>query len=300
MTPKVFAIGIAITTAFVLGGCATTPPPAVPTLAQMQPPPSPPKTPPKITGQMILARYPKEIQESIRKYAEGDYPTWTDGYGNTFVPYADRMQPIPVQCSPNHHVDIYVDGPGAPSEQVTGVAAGDPERWKIGPVTSNIVYVGCKDDVDDQHKPLSSDASIFTSDGDTIPLVLNAKPRTTQKWIRLYYPELIVAQMQAADAAPPPTAQEMDPVAPADTAVLNCAYRIEGKEPWAPSKVCDDGTHTRFQMPHTPNPVSPVLLGDKGAQIEARQRGDMLVADGLYSRMQLVVGNDKVTVERMQ
>ena len=174
-------------------GCSTASQPPPPNYAEVVAP-EPTPTAPRITGTMILAEQPKEVQDAIQHYREGAWPTYRNAHG-MLVPYTERMDPIAINCAPNYHVDIYL----LPGETATGVAAGDAERWMIGLSTDPtrigqaVVYVKCKD------TNLNGDASIFTTAGRTYPLLLRSKARSSLRWVRFYDPDTILAQMRAAD-----------------------------------------------------------------------------------------------------
>lgn len=273
-----------------LSGCATTPQPPPPTYAEVAAPPPKPAAP-KITGADILARQPKEVQDAIQHYQEGAWPTYRNTHG-MLVPYSERMDPVQVDCAPNYHVDIYL----LPGETPTGVAAGDAERWVIGPATDSaqgsVVYVKCKD------VNLSADASVFTSAGRTYPLLLKSKTKSQLRWVRFYDPETILAQMRAADAAPAAT-PDPDPIAPAPGTKLNVAYTVTGPPvAWKPREAFDDGTHVWIQMPQMSSPVRPTLLGDDRSQLNYRVRGQYFETDSLFSKATLVADNQKVFIQR--
>jgi type IV secretion system protein VirB9 len=275
-----------------LSGCSTTPQPTPPSYAETVAP-APTPSAPKLTGADILARQPKEVQDAIQHYQEGSYPTWHSAHG-MLVPYDERMDPIPVDCAPNYHVDLFL----LPGETATGVAAGDAERWLIGPSTDTshggpaALYIKCKD------VNLNADASVFTSAGRTIPLLLKSKAHSQLRWIKLYDPETIIAEMHAADAAPTQTAAP-DPIAPAPGTKLNVAYSINGPDvAWKPHRAFDDGAHVWIEMPQMLSPVRPILLGDDHSQLNYRVRGQYFETDSLFSKGTLVADNQKVFIQR--
>ena len=276
-----------------LVGCSTTTPqPPLPSYAETVAP-APTSNAPKITGADILARQPKEVQDAIRHYQEGAWPTYRNAHG-LLVPFVDRMDPVPVDCAPNFHVDVYL----LPGETPTGVAAGDSERWSIGPATDSaqggqaVVYIKCKD------VNLNGDASIFTSAGRTYPLLLKSKAKSQLRWVKFYDPETILAQMRAANAAPA-TAVDPDPIAPAPGTKLDAAYSISGANvAWKPQRAFDDGAHVWIEMPQMSSPIRPVLLGDNNSQLNYRVRGQYLQTDSLFSKATLVTDNRKVFIQR--
>lgn len=283
----VIAIGL-VGAVDLLSGCATTPQPPPPTYAEVAAPPPAPSAP-KITGADILTRQPKEVQDAIQHYQEGAWPTYRNAHG-MLVPFTERMDPIPIDCAPNFHVDIYL----LPGETPTGVAAGDAERWLIGIASDAppVVYVKCKD------TNLSGDASVFTSAGRTYPLLLKSKAKSQLRWVRFYDPETILAQMHVADAAPANT-PDPDPIAPPPGAKLNVAYRVSGPNvAWKPQRAFDDGSHVWIEMPQMSSPVRPILLGDDHSQLNYRVRGQYFETDSLFTKATLVADNQKVLIQR--
>jgi type IV secretion system protein VirB9 len=104
--------------------------------------------------------------------------------------------------------------------------------------------------------------------------------------------------MRAADTAPA-EAPEPDPIAPTPGTKLYTAYAIDGaKVPWKPVRALDDGTHCWIEMPSMSSPVRPVLLGDGGAQLNYRTRGQYLMTDSLFKKATLVADNQRVTIQR--
>lgn len=275
-----------------LPGCSTTPQSTPPSYAEMVAS-APTPSAPKLTGAMILARQPKEVQDAITNYQEGAWPTWRSAHG-LLVPYTDRMDPVPIDCAPNYHVDVFL----LADETPTGVAAGDSERWLIGPATDPshgggaVLYVKCKD------TGLSGDASIFTSAGRTYPLLLKSKAHSQLRWVKFYDPETILAQMRAADAAPG-EATDPDPIAPPPGTKLNVAYSVSGPNvAWKPKRAFDDGSHVWIEMPQMSSPVRPILLGDDRSQLNYRVRGQYFEIDSLFSKATLVANNQKVFIQR--
>ena len=273
-------------------GCSSASQPPPPNYAEVVAP-EPTPTAPRITGAMILAEQPKEVQDAIQHYREGAWPTYRNAHG-MLVPYTERMDPIAINCAPNYHVDIYL----LPGETATGVAAGDAERWMIGLSTDPtrigqaVVYVKCKD------TNLNGDASIFTTAGRTYPLLLRSKARSSLRWVRFYDPDTILAQMRAADAAPAET-PEADPISPPPGTKLDVAYDISGaRVAWRPVRTFGDGTHVWIEMPKMSSPVRPILLGDNGSQINYRVRGQYFETDSLFDKAALVADNQKVFIQR--
>ena len=284
-----------------LNGCATIPP-ATPTAAQLAPAPAPtPAAPPRVTGAMILAEQPTEVQDAIEHYQRGAWPSFHSAHG-LLLPYSERMDPVTVDCAPLHVTDVLLQ----PGETITDVALGDSERWLATPAaggnpTDATPHVLIKAEMPN----LETNGTIYTN-LHTYRLNLRSRSKTTLDWVQWYYADEVLAQMHAADTAPAVDPQPVDPVAPTvDPSRLNFAYKIEGPAvPWKALKAFDDGTRTWIEMPRTPSPITAALLGENGTMLNYRVRGQYYIVDSLFSRAQLVSGagrdQDKVTIVRSQ
>jgi type IV secretory pathway VirB9-like protein len=293
LTVVVLAAGVSLLSF----GCASQQPlqqplPAPTVAAALAPPPPP--APPKVTGEDILNQQPREVQQAIRGYAEGHWPTF-NGAGGILAPYSERMEPIKVTCAPNYVTDLYL----LPDDSFAGIAAGDQERWRIGAATPNIVYIGCKDSAGPNNQPLVANASIFTTDGRTIPLDLRASTRTSLRWIRLYDPQGVLTAMRAADAAPPPTPQQLDPITPLNTAQLDCNYKIVGDQKVRPTRVCTDGVETWFDLPINTSLIAPVVTGPDKQRVNYTSRGYTIVVQTALAKAELTIANDKVEIDKV-
>lgn len=292
-------IGGAVT--LVLNGCTTTPP-AAPTTAQLAPTPAPTPAPaPHITGAMILAQQPREVQQAIEHHRRGAWPSFRSAHGRP-QPYTDRMDPAVVDCAPYRITDVLLE----PGETVTDVALGDSERWLATPAaggnpTNTTPHVLFKPKLPD----LETNASIFT-DRHTYRLTMRSHASSSLDWVQFYFPDEVLARMHAADTAPAADPEPADPLAPAvDPSRLNFAYRIDGAAvPWRPVRAFDDGRQTWIQMPPPTSPITPALLGDRGTMLNYRVRGSYYVVDSLFSRAELISGagreQDRVTITRSE
>jgi type IV secretion system protein TrbG len=286
--------------ALALTGCTTVQPPA-PTPAQLAPVAVATPTPaPRITGAMILAEQPAEVQQAIDHHRRG-WPVFHSAHGRLQA-YSDRMDPAVVDCAPLHITDVLLE----PGETITDVALGDSERWLATPAaggnpTNATPHVLFKAELPD----LETNASIFT-DRHTYRLTLRSHAHSSLDWVAFYFPDEVLAQMRAADAAPVTDPVTADPVAPTvDPSRLNFAYKIEGPAlPWKPLRALDDGTHVWIEMPPSTSPVRPALLGDGGTMLNYRVRGLYYETDSLFSEATLVNGagrsQDRVTISRSQ
>jgi type IV secretion system protein TrbG len=296
------AVAIGSTIALALNGCATTPPAAAPTAAQLAADPAPTPAPaPRITGAMILARQPKEVQDAIEHYRRGAWPSFHSAHGELW-PYSDRMDPVTVDCAPLHITDVLLE----PGETITDVALGDSERWLATPAAGGNPTDATPHVLFKAEMPgISTNASIFT-DRHTYRLTLRSRPQTSLDWVQFYFPDEVLAQMRAADTAPATDPEPADPMAPTvDPSRLNFAYKVEGPAlPWRPLRAFDDGTRVWIEMPPTTSPITPALLGDNGTMLNYRVRGSYYVVDSLFSRAELVSGvgrqQDRITITRSE
>ena len=289
--------------ALLLNGCAATPPPPAPTAAQLAPlAVSTPAPAPRITGAIILAEQPAEVQYAVEHHRQQDaWPSFHNAHG-VLWPYSERMNPVIVDCAPLHITDVMLE----PGETVTDVALGDSERWIATPAaggnpTNATPHVLFKAEM----PGLETNASVYT-DRHTYRLALRSRAHSSLDWVSFYFPDEILTQMHTADTAPPAPPQQADPIAPTvDPSRLNFAYQVSGPHvPWTPLKVFDDGTRTWIEMPQTPSPITPALLGDGGTMLSYRVRNNYYLVDSLFNRAELISGagreQDKVTITRSE
>jgi len=87
---------------------------------------------------------------------------------------------------------------------------------------------------------------------------------------------------------------------------LNFGYRIEGKTPWRPVRVYDDGKKTIIQVPstmaQTEAPALLVLRGGQHVLVNYRIQGDRYIVDTIFNKAILIAGvgddQEKVTILR--
>src|SRR5713101_7325710 len=177
------AIGSAI--ALALNGCATTPQPESPTAAQLAAEPAPTPAPaPRITGAMILAQQPKEVQDAIEHYRRGAWPSFHSAHGR-LTPYSERMDPVTVDCAPLHITDVLLE----PGETIIDVALGDSERWLATPASAGNPTDATPHVLIKAEMPgISTNASIFT-DRHTYRLALRSRAQTSLDWVQFYFPD---------------------------------------------------------------------------------------------------------------
>ncbi len=280
--------------AWLLSGCAPMQePPPSPTAAQLAPEPKP--TPaPRVTGAMILARQSVEVQRAITEHAQdARWPSfrWPR---ERLVPYTDHATSLTLELSPTDDVDLALQR----GESIDGVAFGDSEEFMAAPIVSAVPHLILKCKVAGK----DTTGAVYVSSGRIYRLHLRCRDKTTIDSISYYYPQQILAEMHAADAAPATPPQEADPIAPTiDAGRINRAYKIDGAKniPWRPVAVMDDGARVWIETPHTTSPIAPILTGDDGATLNYRVRGNYYVVDSLFNRAQLTSGDDKVTITRV-
>ncbi len=197
-----------------------------------------------------------------------------------------------VYASPGRVTDITLQA----GEQLAGsgpVAAGDTVRWIIGDTESG---EGAARRVHILVKP--TDPKLVTNlvintDRRTYHLELRATPETYMASVSWRYPqdELIAlkAAVQAgAEAAPVAQGVDLDR--------LNFGYRIEGKAPWRPVRVFDDGQQVFIEFPPQigQGEMPPLfILGPKGGQadlVNYRVRGRRMIVDRLFAAAELRLG----------
>ena len=293
-----FGVTVGLGIAWLLSGCTVQqqPPPA-PTAAQLAPEPTPGPAP-RITGSTILAEQPPEVQQAIQRHAAGRAWPSFKWPRERLVPYTDHATPLTIDVAPFQDVDLTLQ----PGEQIDGFALGDDERFMAAPMTSGDpasptphAILKCK------IPSIETSGAIYTSEH-IYRVHLRCREKTSLDSISYYYPDAVLAQMHAADAAPVTPPQQADPIAPTvDQSRLNYAYKIDGPAnlPWKPTKAWDDGTRVWVQLPRTTSPIAPAVFGDGGEALNFRLRNQFFVIDSLFNKAQLVSGNDKVTISRV-
>jgi type IV secretion system protein TrbG len=291
------AIIIGSLAAWALSGCVETHhPPPTPAVAQLGPEPAP-KPAPHITGAMILAQQPPEIQQAIKQHARGGAWPSFKWPREKLTPYTEHATPLNIDVAPFQDVDLTLQ----PGEQIDGFALGDDERFMAAPMTSGDpasptphAILKCK------IPSIETSGAIYTS-AHIYRVHLRCREKTALDAISYYYPDAVLAQMHAADTAPATPPQQADPIAPTvDQSRLNYAYKIDGPAnlPWKPTKAFDDGTRVWVQLPRTTSPIAPIISGDDGAVLNSRLRGNYIVVDSLFNTAHLDSGPNRVTITR--
>lgn len=194
-----------------------------------------------------------------------------------------------------------------PGEKLVGpgpVAAGDTARWIIGDTVSGS---GPTQRVHVLVKPTSSTLAtnlIINTDQRTYHIELRANAATYMASVSWRYPEDDLLAIRKAPAPPSPVVA----AAAFDPAVLNFAYRIDGKAPWRPLRAFDDGQ--RFYVEFPPSIVQQQMpplfaLNDNGELelVNYRVRDRFMIAERLLDRAELRIGGnkrDRVRIEKLQ
>lgn len=208
-----------------------------------------------------------------------------------------------VYAAPGRVTDIALQ----PGEQLAGsgpVAAGDTVRWIIGDTesgqgTDRRVHILVK-----PTDPALVTNLVVNTDRRTYHLELRATPEAYMASVSWRYPqdELVALRAVAqAGAAAQPAAQGVD------LDRLNFDYRIEGRAPWRPVRVFDDGRQVFIEFPPSiaEGEMPPLFIrGDKGAAdlVNYRVSGRRMVVDRLFSVAELRLGGkddrQHVTISR--
>ncbi|MDB5431475.1 MAG: trbG [Caulobacter sp.] len=197
-----------------------------------------------------------------------------------------------VYASPGRVTDIALQ----PGEQLAGagpVAAGDTVRWIIGDTESG---EGAAKRIHILVKP--TDPKLVTNlvintDRRTYHLELRATPETYMASVSWRYPQDELIALKAAVQA----GVEAAPIAQGvDLDRLNFSYRIEGKAPWRPVRVFDDGQQVFIEFPPQigQGEMPPLfILSPKGGQadlVNYRVRGRRMIVDRLFAAAELRLG----------
>jgi type IV secretion system protein VirB9 len=197
-----------------------------------------------------------------------------------------------VYASPGRVTDIALQ----PGERLAGsgpVAAGDTVRWIIGDTESGEgggrqVHILVK-----PTDPKLVTNLVINTDRRTYHLELRATPDTYMASVSWRYPqdELIALASSAqarVDAAPVAQGVDLDK--------LDFGYRIEGKAPWRPVRVFDDGRQVFIEFPPQVGqgemPPLFILGGKEGAAdlVNYRLRGRRMIVDRLFAAAELRLG----------
>ena len=298
--------------ALTAAGCAANQPAPAPAKIAAVGPQAAPSAPPP-TGTQILAAQPAEVREAVKERGEeGEWPSFRTP-NRVLYPYDEGPEPV-VDCAPLRTTDIQLRA----GETITDAALGDSERWMATPASSGdprnpVPHLAVKP----QQPGIETNLTIYTT-GHIYHLTLRSRGRSATHEVEFYYPDELLAEMKAADAAAARAKEEsaIDPsgdsdgggVAKAvavDPGRLNFSYDISGANvPWKPVRAFDDGTHVYIQVPpamKTSEAPALMIAAAGGSQmVNYRVSGDYYIVDRLFERALLVSGvgreQDRVTI----
>lgn len=217
-------------------------------------------------------------------------------------PYSDDAE-VRVIAAPLHTVDIALES----GETVTDRSLGDQQRWMTSLVSAGdprnpTPHVVVKPEI----AGIATDLTIYgTRHIYRIDLRSFGKPMHA---VGFYYPDDLLAEMQAADKAqtetdPSPTDSALPE---GDPAAFDFNYNISNANvPWRPTRAFSDGSRVYLEMPPSMKTANaPALVVDDGSggpqMVNYRMRGDYIVVDRLFEKAELISGagrdQDKVTV----
>ncbi|MEO8502472.1 MAG: TrbG/VirB9 family P-type conjugative transfer protein [Acidobacteriota bacterium] len=252
-----------------------------------------------------VTRTPDEIQGAALLRA-GQKPPIIAKSNVVRYPFGES-QPI-VECEPLRACDIELQA----GESILGVAIGDSERWTASPLNSgeptNLtphVIVKPKD------FGIATNLIVSTTRR-TYHLGLNSPPKDQASIspyshaVGFYFPGDMVQQwtsneeLQALATSRRAAAASVS-FSSADPSTFHYDYKLatKGHVSWLPTLILDDGAHTYIKFPpairSSDAPVLMAQVNDSTAALNYRTSPDGLwyVADGLYDRLQLVVGSGR-------
>jgi len=294
--------GVGVSVVLVLGGCAaqqTAAPAPARTAVEIPQVESAPAAP---SAAEILAAQPPEVRAAIKEHQAGEpWPTYRNG-ATVLYPYSAISEPV-VDCAPLRTTDLQL----ASDETVTDIAIGDQERWLATPASSGdprnpVAHIALKP----QLPGIATNLTVYTT-RHIYHLSLRSRGRALDE-VAFYYPDEVIAAMQAADAQkaqPAANNSVSDQIASVDPSQLNFGYEVTGPNvAFKPRRVFDDGTHVYLEEPDSMrSAAAPALLiaAAGGTQmVNYRVRGGYYVVDRLFDQAVLVAGvgreQDRVTI----
>lgn len=206
-----------------------------------------------------------------------------------------------VVCSPLQVTDIELE----PGETVKdgGLHIGDPVRWNVSPAVSGpegaiVTHLVVKPTTPGISTSLlvSTDRRVYhvklvASEKDWMPYVAFAYPENSRLAWAVYQKRVEKARSESLVADTGHTLPELD-----------FAYTIEGRAPWTPVRVYNDGVKTIVQMPkamaQTEAPALLVIGADSKEQlVNFRVHGDKYIVDQIFAKAELISGVGKKQVK---
>ena len=242
-------------------------------------------------GRQKYERPAKVIDRANQRAAQK--PT-EDRYINAMAVY-DYMEGAlyQVYCSPLHTTDIMLQ----PGEELTTVpAAGDTIRWMVAQTASG---TGKKKQVHILVKPVAPGLHtniVIATDRHIYHLEAQSYRRTYQAAVSWRYPKDHLEQMRQLTKAA--NEEQEDIIAGVNLGDLNFDYKIEGKAPWKPLRVFDDGAKTYIEFPKKVQqgelPPLFIVSHEKKAQIvNYRYSKNYYVVDRLFAKALLQIGEKR-------
>jgi type IV secretion system protein VirB9 len=195
-----------------------------------------------------------------------------------------------VVAAPGRVTDIALE----PGESLAGqgaVAAGDTARWIIGQAESG---AGGARRAHVLVKPVQSGIAtnlIIHTDRRSYLLELRSTETTWTPQVAWRYPAGELTALRGTQAPPP----RLPPAAPSlDAAQLNFGWRIEGRAPFRPLRVFDDGRRTYVDLPDAirRRELPPLFVDGEGAQA-VQVSGARLIVDRVFARGELRLGGGR-------
>ncbi len=190
-----------------------------------------------------------------------------------------------------------------PGERLQSVSAGDTVRWIVGDSRSG---TGAKEQVHILVKPVAADLQtnlVIHTDRRSYHLELISDDETYMASLSWTYPkdELLLLKKVNAKAEKTEAAQIASGI---NVKSLRFRYRIEGKAPFKPTRVFDDGrkVYIRFPDTITQGAAPPLfILGShsKLSLVNYRMKHPYYIVDRLFAAAELRHGEDPQHVVRI-
>ena len=182
---------------------------------------------------------------------------------------------------------------------------GDSVRWNIAPalygkgdLSTNVIIIK-------PQAPGLDTSLLITTDRRVYYLRLVSKPEEYTARVAFAYPNDDLAEQKWKDHLLQQEQEKREAgriaeLAPNAVESMNFDYAVKGDETIRPIQVFDDGAKTYLRMKpelaHQEAPVLVVIASDgKTEMLNYRVKGDMYIADRLFERAQLVLGDGKKT-----
>jgi type IV secretion system protein VirB9 len=261
-----------------------------------------------------LSKQEQEALKLAEKWANGDISP-VPGIDGSVQFIFGAAQPS-ILCAVLQITDIELQ----PGEFVNTIHLGDTARWIVEPAltgsgAAEIQHLVVKP------KDVGIETSLMVSTNRrTYHLRLKSSRDEYIPKVSFFYPEEIQARWEAIKSRQSNVARHnsfsdaaVGDEAPRSLADLDFGYKIEGKAPWKPSRVFNDGTRTIIQMPDEMRQTeAPSLLvvrkegglfsDDEFVMVNYRLQDNRFIVDGLFDKAILIAGvggtQDKITITR--